>query len=394
MKLTIVVLIFLLAEVLEAKGSFQMPIEKHHFNSNTFRSGRLLRASRPGLKLKSGSQQFRDYIDNFYVGNITLGTPPQSFQVQLDTGSSNLWVVDDSCETTICDGEENLFLGPRWVKQKYHRDQSSTYVQDGRNFSITYGTGSATGKLAADTLNIAGLTIKNQIFAAVSDIQEPFGYFPLDGILGLGWPKLSVDQVTPPFQDVIKQLDKPLFTVWLDRHVKPSIGQAGGLITYGAIDTQNCDTPLTYAPITREAYWQFAIDSFSIDDYANSQATDAISDTGTSFILAPYDDFDAIEKKSNADYDWSSGVYSLDCDTVDQIPDLVFKVNGQELRVSAKEYVIDLELGGGKCALAIDTNFDDDFGWLLGDPFIRANCQIYDVGGQQIGFAKAHHTEV
>ena len=61
--------------------------------------------------------------------------------------------------------------------------------------------------------------------------------------------------------------------------------------------------------------------------------------------------------------------------------------------VPGVEYVLDLELGGGKCAL---TFFDMDGGgfgpsWILGDTFIRTYCNIYDIGQKRIGFAKAHH---
>jgi hypothetical protein len=63
------------------------------------------------------------------------------------------------------------------------------------------------GTLVSDTLKLAGLTINNQTFGAATKIDEVFGYFPIDGILGLGWPAISKENVTPPFQNLMPQLD-------------------------------------------------------------------------------------------------------------------------------------------------------------------------------------------
>ncbi|KAI6233117.1 Peptidase A1 domain-containing protein [Aphelenchoides fujianensis] len=193
-------------------------------------------------KFNSGFANFRDYLDYFYTANITLGTPGTSFclfppstsLLQLGTASSDLWVVDASCNSDNCNGETNLLLG-----YCAKNNRSSTFKKNGRSFDLW----NPMGRLAD------GLTVKNQ----VTEIGDPFGQYPLDGVRGLGWPSLAVDQ------DLLQLLDQPLFTTWLD--LQPdSIGEAGGLITYGALDSTNCDGPLVYAPITKEGYWQFDID--------------------------------------------------------------------------------------------------------------------------------------
>lgn len=44
-----------------------------------------------------GQQQLTDFYDQTYIGPITVGTPGVSYLVQLDTGSSDLWLADVSC---------------------------------------------------------------------------------------------------------------------------------------------------------------------------------------------------------------------------------------------------------------------------------------------------------
>ena len=55
-----------------------------------------------------------------------------------------------------------------------------------------------------------------------------------------------------------------------------------------------------------------------------------------------------------------------------------------------------LELGGGNCALTLFDEEGGGFGpdWILGDTWIRTYCNIHDIGQGRIGFAKAKHSEI
>jgi len=320
-----------------------------------------------------------------------LGTPPQTFTIVLDTGSSNLWVIDVKCTTQACKG----YPDSGFTKHLFDSSKSSTFQNNGQAFAIQYGSGSCSGALASDTLTFGGLTVGNQTFGLSENIAEVFGYQPVDGILGLGWPALAVDHVVPPIQNVLPQLDAQVFTVWLDRKLELSQGGNAGLITYGALDTTNCDSNYVYTKLSSLTYWQFPIDSFAVGTYSNARTAQVISDTGTSWLGAPQSDVNGIVRQTNAQYDFINGVYETDCSST-SLPDLVFTIGGVKYNIPQVEYLLDLGLGNGQCVITAFSMSGGGFGpsWILGDTFIRTYCNAYDVGNQQIGFSLAKHADV
>ncbi|KAG2360514.1 aspartic peptidase domain-containing protein [Suillus spraguei] len=79
---------------------------------------------------------------------IFIGTPPQSFKVVLDTGSSNLWVPSSTCTSIAC-----------FLHTKYDSGSSSTYQANGFDFFVKYNSGSIKGYVSSDVLAIGDLTI-------------------------------------------------------------------------------------------------------------------------------------------------------------------------------------------------------------------------------------------
>jgi len=374
----------------QKKGVFSVPMRSTpSLKAKLIKEGKWPQVLQNFRNKASGSEPFIDYYDDFYLANVTTGTPPQTFTIVPDTGSSNYWIIDVKCNTQACQG----YPDSGYTKNRFDSSKSTTFSsQPGTRFSIQYGSGACSGNLATDVLSFAGLSIQKQVFGLAETIADVFGYQPIDGIMGLGWPALAVDNVVPPMQNLLSTLDKPLFTVWLDRKVPISMGGSGGMITYGAIDATNCAATWNYVTLSSKTYWQFAIDSFTISTYSIAKSQQVISDTGTSWLGAPDAAVNDIVKATNAQYDPVNELYTVPCSTTG-LPDIVFTIGGMPYNIPQAEYVLDLELGNGNCALTV---FNMDFGgfgpqWILGDTFIRTYCNVYDIGQGRIGFAKANH---
>ncbi len=119
-----------------------------------------------GSNLRGGkdeSEIIKDYANAQYYGVVKIGTPPQEFQVIYDTGSSNLWVPEVGC---VHCGYKIIHGG----KNKYDKDLSESFVEDGSEFAIQYGSGAVSGVFAQDTVILADdITVEGQMFGTIHD---------------------------------------------------------------------------------------------------------------------------------------------------------------------------------------------------------------------------------
>ena len=161
---------------------------------------------------ENGDIIINDYQNAQYFGIIQIGTPSQSFNVIFDTGSSDLWVASATCGLLSCGAH-----------QRYKSSTSTTFIANGTDFHIRYGSGPVSGFQSLDHVTVGGLVVKEQEFAEVTDAKGlGIGYLlgKFDGILGLAYPILSVNKVPTVFENMVSQglIAKAQFAFYLGNY--------------------------------------------------------------------------------------------------------------------------------------------------------------------------------
>ena len=312
----------------------------------------------------------KDYQNAQYYGEISVGTPAQTMTVIYDTGSSNLWVPNTK-----------KFLSSHSV---YKHDKSSTYVSNGTEFAIEYGSGPVSGYYSRDTMTIGEFEATDYLFAEVDDTSGlglgwTLGKF--DGICGMAWGMISVDGVPTPLEALVAtgDLEEQVFAFFLG-------DEADGELLIGGVDEAHYTGDFAYVPLSQLSYWEVALDSLLVGGKATGSTAKAIVDSGTSLLAGPSEDVEVIAAAIPSAKKNVAGEYIVDCDE-SAAPDLTFTLGGVGYTLSFSEYIIE---NGGQCLLAvqgIDIPAPNGPLWILGDVFMRKYYVKFDIAGEQIGIA-------
>eukprot|EP01062_Namystynia_karyoxenos_P029985 TRINITY_DN2244_c0_g1_i1.p1 TRINITY_DN2244_c0_g1~~TRINITY_DN2244_c0_g1_i1.p1 ORF type:complete len:426 (+),score=159.67 TRINITY_DN2244_c0_g1_i1:79-1278(+) len=345
-------------------------------------------AAKYGAELdQAPSAPITDFLNAQYHGPVAIGTPPQTFQVVYDTGSSNLWVPGQGCSACI--------------HKKYQPSKSSTYLPNGTAFSILYGSGAVTGICDVDDVSVAGVTSKKQVFAETTKepgISWDVGRF--DGILGFGFPQISVNGITPYFNNLVAagSLDAPVFSFWLGK----TPGKNGGELTIGGDDAAHYEAPLTWIPVSKPGYWQVTAGSMSVGGKSIKQGFEAVVDTGTSMIALPL--LEAYEINSKLGClnlgiacefvtPTTNGTHVSTCPDPSTIPSFTITIGGKPYTLSGEELLVKVSAAGQEVCISGIMGFPGklpgSIGVILGDVFLRKYYASFDVAQQRVGLAPA-----
>ncbi|KAG1786038.1 aspartic peptidase domain-containing protein [Suillus plorans] len=331
--------------------------------------------------------------DSSYFGTVAIGTPPVSFNVILDTGSSDLWVADQAC-TTGCS-----------KIQLYDDLTSSTFHNLSEPFNIQYGSGAAEGTLGQDIVQMAGFSVPNQVFAAVTQVTSGLLEPPVSGLLGLGWQSIASSKATPFWQTLASSgaWSDPVMAFQLTRFMNGSnvnTEEPGGSFTMGFVNSSLYTGSIDYQAIpTTPSYWilpmtSLTVQGSSISIPSGSSSYSAI-DTGTTLVGGPssviQSIFAQIPGSQPGTGNWQ-GYYTYPCTTAVNV---AISFGGPSWPIAPADFQL-TKLSSSQCVGAF---FELNTGgtapnWIVGDTFLKNVYSVFRYNPAAVGFAALSNTAI
>ncbi|KAK6757290.1 hypothetical protein RB195_015237 [Necator americanus] len=358
---------------------------------------------------KSYPQNVKTHLGVGWIGEIRIGTPPQTFNVLFDTATAEFWVPDytcaesknPTCELAVCDTgkacsifcpdmtccEENPMprkLNPCRGKRYFNQRQSDSYVVMDKQFNRS-GENAILGFIGQDTVQLGekgpdSLVIPAATFGQVKELGVNYAWTPFDGVLGLGFSTLSKENFVSAFEQAYKrEIVDPVFTLFLKQNSE------GGVITFGGPDKQHCGDLLEYEKLVDgPAGWQFKMKTFVGPGIQSRNGWEIAVENNNPSIGMPDFFRRLIARETAAKHDEEEDVYYVDCNTKFTFE---FGIGNHNYTVDSKNLIREVE--DGECILSIYAQAKTVFGpeFILGSPFIRQFCNIFDMKKRQIGFA-------
>ncbi|KAK1833143.1 aspartic peptidase domain-containing protein [Podospora conica] len=364
-----------------------------------------------------------------YYCEVQVGTPPQTVNMLIDTGSSDTWVVSPRAD--LCSSKQLQFVLLDSCSATYDETKSSTFKmiqKDG--FNITYlDRRNALGDYISDDFTVAGITINDLQLGLVT--KAPRG----TGIMGIGYSaNVATLNEYPNIIDQLvlqKRIAVKAYSLFLNDRRSSS-----GSILFGGVDTGKFVGPLSILPILRPAdaegaegqHIAFAVsltglgalhtDGAKADfnpSLFDAAVVPAVLDSGSTLSYLPAKLTAPLYKHLGAVFErLYTNMTFVDCRLLASDPDLEIAFSfhgGATVRVPVTEVVLDVLaplhqtllassfpgfqkacLFGVQSTASIpdsaalqETTFS-----LLGDTFLRSAYVVYDLDHHQIGIAQAN----
>lgn len=333
--------------------------------------------------------------ETLYFINATVGTPPKSVRLHIDTGSSDLWVNTPASNLCVSSNDPCAYAGT------YAANSSSTYQYIASNFNISYVDGSgASGDYVSDTVTIGSHKLDR--------LQFGIGYSSTNaqGILGIGYP-LNEVQVgrarLKPYNNLPAQLaadgtiQSMAYSIWLN-----DLDANTGNILFGGVDQAKYTPPLLSLPVESNsgAYAEFMLTLTRLQLGTRTiggrdMAIAVLLDTGSSLTYLPDSLVQEIYTSVGAVFDSDANAAYVPCALARNTTRLTFTFSEPSISVDMNELVLDLVTSSGRrptfsngvaaCLFGIGPAGGGTY--VLGDTFLRSAYVVYDLENNRVALA-------
>lgn len=361
-----------------------------------------------------------------YFATVQIGSPGQNLTLQIDTGSSDVWVpysgasicTDTSSDNDGCTfGSCTLSFNRRDVfylltLSVVDPDESKTFDDVGPGqFEIAYVDNSySRGDYFQDDLKIAGATIQNLTMGL--GVRTNIAH----GLIGLGYVinEASMDTVDATYPNLPVAMEQGglintvAYSLWLN-----DLDANTGSILFGGIDTAKYVGDLTRIEIlpdeSNDNFTHFTVAVTSLEasspsgmDVLTSEELPihAVLDSGTTLTYLPQDMASQVWAEMGAEYALDFEAAVLPCSFRSHPGQFSFGFAGPQgprINITMDEIVIDLtdgqpptftsgpHKGEPVCGCGIQNQSSSPY--FLGDTFLRSAYVVYDLVNNEIGLA-------
>ncbi len=331
-----------------------------------------------GEEIKSQKSAFDVFLQNekyWYSVDVEVGNPPQKVTVNLDTGSSDLWVVGS--ENTNCN-DKCQSLGT------FDQSKSTSINKINDNFRIEYGDGSvSTGDWVTDSVTLGGQTVNGLTFAVGTNSDNSMG------VLGIGFASLGGEGLGYDYTNYPKALvnagiiESQTYSIYLDSADK-------GTILFGGVDHSKYTGSLVTVPITSDTRTTVELTGLKISDgsFSSESKFDVLLDTGSTLSYLPADVIANIAASLGATYNQHQSQYILPCDSSRNV-EFSFGCSTISVPLNSfqkKSKSVDSN-GNQLCTLKLIPTSGPVS--ILGDSFLRSAYVVFDLDKSQASIAQS-----
>ncbi|KAL1566027.1 aspartic proteinase 36-like [Salvia divinorum] len=385
------------------------------------RRGRMLQSYSGGIVDFTVDGTSDPYAVGLYYTKVRLGSPPQEFNVQIDTGSDILWVTCSSCNDcpqnsglsiplNFFNGASSSTFSPMSCSDSICASivqTASAECNSGSNqcaYSFKYGDGSGTSGLYVsdmlyfDTVMDTSLIVNSSAPIVFGCSTSLFGDLTdsdraVDGIFGFGQNGLSV----------ISQLSSSRITPKVFSHCLKGEGSGGGILVLGEI----LDQRIVYTPLVpSQPHYNVHLQSIAVNGqllpidqgmFTTSGNRGTIIDSGTTLAYLVEGAYDPLVAAITGSISPSvrpitskgNQCYLLSTSLAEVFPEVAFNfAGGASMVLRPIDYLVHMGFADGATMWCMGfLKVPNQGTTILGDLVLKDKIFVYDLVHQRIGWA-------